>query len=480
MGTISKHKTGLSLLPSSSQLRLAITYIVITAIVLTFLNFYTAATTRRMIFRAQEQVLEEKAQLISATLLTLEDFSPARTAQAVNSLEDLRTTRTVVTDAEGIAIYDSLSAGNAEGKYLLFPEIVSALEGNDVFYGCHDGDAIESRIGIPLMRDGTILGSIYLMQYDLSTGALISALQTNILRISFALEAGIILCALVFSSAFSRRLRRILVSIRGMRDGDYSRKVTLRGHDELSHLGNEFNRLADRLAESEQRRRQFVSDASHELKTPLASIKLLSDSILQNEMDLQTQREFIGDIGREADRLGRLSQKLLMLTRLDSAATEDREILDPCPTISKVVRMLRPLAFLRGIGIQTRLSEGCRIMTVEDDLYQVVFNLVENAIKYNRENGRVEVALTAGSEDVELTVADTGAGIPTEAMEHIFERFYRVDKARSRAAGGAGLGLSIVHDMVVRNYGTIDVAVREGGGSVFTVRFPIFEREDAQ
>lgn len=478
MGTISKHKTGLALLPSSSQLRLAMTYIFITAIVLTFLNFYTAATTRRMIFRAQAQLLEEKAQLISAALLPLDELSPAKTAQVVNSLEDLRTTRTVVTDAEGVAVYDSLTAGNAEGKYLLFPEIVTALEGNDVFYSCHADDAIESRIGIPLMRNGAILGAIYLMQYDISSGALISALQTNVLRISFALEAGIILCALVFSAAFSRRLRRILVSIRKMRDGDYSQQVALRGRDELSHLGSEFNRLADRLAESEQRRRQFVSDASHELKTPLASIKLLSDSILQNEMDTQTQREFISDIGREADRLGRLSQKLLTLTRLDSAVLEDREIIDPCATVSKVVRMLRPLASLRGIGIQTRLSEGCRIMTVEDDLYQIVFNLVENAIKYNCENGRVELALALCGDDVELTVADTGAGIPPEAMEHIFERFYRVDKARSRAAGGAGLGLSIVHDMVVRNYGTICVAAREGGGSVFTVRFPVFEREE--
>ena len=316
------------------------------------------------------------------------------------------------------------------------------------------------------------------MDYDTDQGAFISALQTNVLRISLAIELGIVLMAFVFSAAFSRRLRRILFSVHKMRDGDYSAKIELHGHDELNQLGREFNELADRLTESEARRRQFVSDASHELKTPLASIKLLSDSILQNEMDPETQREFIGDIGREADRLGRLTQKLLTLTKLDSSVEEEREILDAAPVVRKVVRMLLPLARLRGIGIDTTFEPDCRVMTVEDDLYQIVFNLTENAIKYNRQDGWVGVSVRRAGDQVELRVEDNGAGIPPESMEHIFERFYRVDKARSRAAGGAGLGLSIVHDMVERSYGTITVQARPGGGTIFTVRFPHFDLEE--
>ena len=225
-------------------------------------------------------------------------------------------------------------------------------------------------------------------------------------------------------------------------------------------------------------RREFTANVSHELKTPLASIKLLSDSILQNEMDPETQREFIGDIGREADRLGRLTQKLLTLTKLDSSVEEEREILDAAPVVRKVVRMLLPLARLRGIGIDTTFEPDCRVMTVEDDLYQIVFNLTENAIKYNRQDGWVGVSVRRAGDQVELRVEDNGAGIPPESMEHIFERFYRVDKARSRAAGGAGLGLSIVHDMVERSYGTITVQARPGGGTIFTVRFPHFDLEE--
>lgn len=467
-------------MPSSSQLRFAMAYILITAAVLFFLNVYTSTNIRSMIFSAQRQSLADKAQLMTTALLQLDELSPLKTEQAINSLDELSTTRTVVTDAAGMAIYDSLMTGGTESRLLLFPEIVTALEGKDVFYSRYADGAIESRTAIPLVKNGAVFGAVYLMQYDADQGALISALQTNVLRISVALEVGIVVISLAFSTAFSRRMRRILYSVRRMHDGDYSYKIKLRGHNELDELGREFNHLAERLEASEQRRRQFVSDASHELKTPLASIKLLSDSILQNEMDVGTQREFIGDIGREADRLGRLSQKLLALTRLDSQLDEEREILDASVTVQKVTRMLQPLAEISKIRIECTLTGGCQIMTVEDDLYQIVFNLVENAIKYNREGGWVGIDLRCEQESAVLTVEDTGVGIPEDAMEHIFERFYRVDKARSRAAGGAGLGLSIVYDMVTRNYGSIRVGAREGGGTVFTVTFPLLETQEEE
>lgn len=462
----------------SSQLRYAVAYILLTAVVLLFLNIYTSMKMRTMIFGAQQQSLEDKAQLVTTALLQLDDLSASKTEQAINSLDDLRTTRTVVTDAFGMAVYDSLETGNAEGKLLLFPEIVNALYGNDTFYCVYSDGAIESRIAVPLVKNGITTGIVYLMQYDTAQGALISALQTNVLRITAALEAGVILISIVFSTLFSRRLRHILHSIRSMRDGDYTHKIQLHGHDEVDLLGQEFNNLAERLEESERRRRQFVSDASHELKTPLASIKLLSDSILQNEMDVSTQREFISDIGREADRLGRLSQKLLTLTKLDSSIEDEREIIDAAPTVQKVVRMLQPLADLRGISLSLSVADGCTVMTVEDDLYQIVFNLVENAIKYNHDNGSVKIDLQRSGDDVMLTVADTGVGISEDAMQHIFERFYRVDKARSRAAGGAGLGLSIVYDMVKRNYGTVSVKAGSDGGTVFSVLFPLFPIEE--
>ncbi|MDR0889882.1 MAG: HAMP domain-containing histidine kinase [Oscillospiraceae bacterium] len=446
-----------------------------------FLNIYASSITRDMIFAEQKKSLESKAQLITTALLQLDDLSASKTQQAINSLEDLRVTRTIVTDASGMVRYDSLQTGNAEGRYALFSEIVQALRGSDVFFGSYDSGAIRGHMAMPLERGGVVLGAVYLMEYDTDQGALVRALQLNIFRISIALEVGVILFSIFFSAAFSRRLRKILHSLRMMRAGNYSYKIKPRGHDEVAYLSHEFNTLAERLHAAEQQRRQFVSDASHELKTPLASIKLLSDSILQNEMDVEMQREFIGDIGREADRLGRLSQKLLLLTKLDSELEEEREIIDAQHTVRKVSRMLQPLAGQRGIEISTEIAPNCTVMLVEDDLYQILFNLAENAIKYNTAGGWVGLSLQREQDNIVIRVEDSGVGIPLDAMEHVFERFYRVDKARSREAGGAGLGLSIVHDMVARNFGTIAVSPREAGGTAFTVTFPYFEvQEDAR
>ncbi len=442
------------------------------------LNVYTSGKTRGMIFSAQHRSMHDKAQLMTTALLQLDELTAPQVAQTVNSLEELRTTRTVVTDAAGIAIYDSMEAGSAQGKLLLFPEIVNALQGNNIFYSQYENNAIESRAAMPLMRNEKVLGAVYLMEYDTDQGKLVAALEKNVLSISIALEIAIIVMSFIFSTAFSRRIQRILLSVRSMRNGDYMSKIDIKGHDELTRLGREFNELAERLDASEQRRRQFVSDASHELKTPLASIKLLSDSILQNQMDEETQREFISDIGHEADRLGRLTQKLLTLTKLDSALEDEREITDAARIIEKVVRALQPVADLHGIVIECQIKENIKLLMVEDDLHQIVFNLTENAIKYNRDGGWIGITLHDDGEEVLLRVCDSGVGIPAEAMEHIFERFYRVDKARSRAAGGAGLGLSIVRDMVVRNYGSISVSARADGGTEFTVRFPLYETQE--
>ena len=287
-----------------------------------------------------------------------------------------------------------------------------------------------------------------------------------------------ILFSLLFARIYTNRLRQIMSSIRIVREGDYSHTLKMRGNDELRILSDEFNDLIIRLQNSEEKRRQFVSDASHELKTPLASIKLLSDSILQNDMDMETIREFVQDIGNEADRLNRMSQKLLSLSRVESQSDSEYEIVYLAPTVKKVIRMLHEIARRSSISIQAELDGDCSILIIEDDLYQIIFNLVENGIKYNTAGGSLFINLQKNLEDVVLTVADTGVGIPAESLENIFERFYRVDKARSRKSGGSGLGLSIVKSLVERNGGTINVESVLNQGTTFTVRFPAFDTEE--
>jgi signal transduction histidine kinase len=269
-----------------------------------------------------------------------------------------------------------------------------------------------------------------------------------------------------------------MASMRIIREGDYGHKVDMGGNDELTVLGNEFNDLIDKLQTSEQKRSNFVSDASHELKTPLASIKLLSDSILQNDMDIDTVREFVGDIGNEADRLNRMSQKLLSLSRIETQADSDCEIVYLAPTVEKVIRMLSVIARDNNITIETDLQDDSSILILEDDLYQIIFNLVENGIKYNVPGGKLYIRLMRENDNAILRVRDTGMGIPADSLPHIFERFYRVDKARARKSGGSGLGLAIVRFIVERNRGEISVDSEIGQGTTFSVSFPVFDMEE--
>ena len=462
----------------NTQLRYALIYICITLVVLLFLNIYTAGTSQKTFYQNKENSMIEKCLLASSEIASLEVLSPTTASATVAELDSLRFSRLIITNQSGMAIYDSYTVDSCLGDYALLPEIVVAMNGNNVFsWEYHDG-TMQSRAATPIYTYGTLIGCVYMMENDVAQGALMQSLQSNIFTITLVLEVVVIIFSIAFSRAFSTRLRKILQSMRIIREGDYSHKVDMGGRDELTFLGDEFNDLTDKLQTSENKRRQFVSDASHELKTPLASIKLLSDSIMQNNMDMVTVREFVGDIGNEADRLNRMTQKLLSLTRIESQQDGDCEIVYMAPTIERVVRMLRGIAEKSRITIELALEGDCPILILEDDLYQIAFNLVENGIKYNTPGGKLTVRLFKDEDNAVLQVQDTGVGIPEDALGHVFERFYRVDKARSRSSGGSGLGLAIVRNMVERNQGQIGVESTVGQGSTFTVTFPTFDPEE--
>ena len=456
----------------SIQLRYAMTYVVITFVVLLFLNIYCSEISQLVFFGSKQTAVLEKALLLSKEIGNLEVMTPSGIEAAIAKIGDATMTRLVVTDDSARIIYDTLSGGE---EYILLPQIIRALDCVDTFT-CHYFDGvIQSQVAVPVVNYNTVSGCVYLLEYDQEQGALIQTLQRNIFTITLVLELFVLMFSLVYARSFSGRLRKVTRSMRIIQDGDYSHKVSLGGHDELTFLGQEVNHLTERLQLSEGKRRQFVSDASHELKTPLASIKLLSDSILQYDMDMDTVREFVTDIGNEAERLNRMTQKLLSLTKSENAVElDEKEIILISPTLDRVVRMLSGIAESNHIAIHVDIQKEEPVLVQEDDLYQIIFNLVENGIKYNAPNGNLYISLSLQEDMVVLQVRDTGVGIPEESLDQIFERFYRVDKARSRQSGGSGLGLAIVKAMVERNGGEISVESNVGQGSTFTVQFPSF------
>ncbi len=443
--------------------------------VLLFLNLFCTRLSQRLFYENKEQAMIEKCQLASDELSTLEVWNNTTVSGILSQLESLRASRLVVTDSTGLCIYDSTDA--SLGKYMLLPEILGACQGNDVFTWRYHAGAMISRAATPIVDLGTVAGCVYITEYDTAQGAVIDLLLNTILRVTVILELVVILFSMVHTRHFSRRMRAILDSMHVIQKGSYDQKVSVGGNDELTMLASEFNDLTERLQTSEEKRRRFVSDASHELKTPLASIKLLTDSILQNDMDADTMREFVEDIGTEAERLNRMTAKLLSLTKVDGEPAPEAELIRMAPTIRQVARMLRPVAEKAGISLVLSIDDDSTVLITRDDLYQIVFNLMENGIKYNKPGGSVTVTLGRSMDAARLTVTDTGMGIPAEAIDHIFERFYRVDKARSRQTGGSGLGLAIVRAIVRRNRGEIDVESTPGEGTTFRVTFPIFDTE---
>lgn len=444
-------------------------------IVVIALNTYPLIISQDLIVETKRDKLVTRANFISSTLSLSEYLAEDK----VNLAMDIHTVtdgeRIVVCDSAGLALYDSSAVGNVQGKYVATSEIMSALSGLDSFRCTFTDDGFKSRVSVPVMYSDVILGAVYLYEEDGTQAGMLGAMRSQLQILSIVIAIALLVLILIFSRALTRRLRTLLDGIRSMRDGEYGSMVAPKGHDELTEIFNEFNHMSGRLRDTEELRRTFVSDASHELRTPLSSIRLLMDSIMQTpDIDVDTVREFLGDIGEEIDRLTRIAEKLLVLTRLDGAKQLELKEIDFSNVVEMTLNTLDPIAREAGIELRRDLAKDIRITADEDGAHQIVFNLVENAVKYNNPGGYVHVILFEREGKCSLIIDDTGIGIPEEHYDKIFERFYRVDKARSRSGkGGTGLGLAIVRRNIENYGGTVKIEPSAAGGTRFTVEFDI-------
>ena len=446
---------------------------------LLLLNTYPLLVSEDLVFRSKKTTLESSVSVRVYSLSGLDQLNEENVAAALAVAEESALSRVLVTDSTGKVLYDTRETGGAVGEYCLYTELVQALLGNDAYACSYRRGAFRSRAAWPVLYQNQIIGAVYAYEYDTEQAALLEGLQGNLLRLSAVIGVVVLVLSLVLSRALTRKIGLLQNAIRQVREGAYSHRANLPGQDEMAQIAREFDSLTDRLQTTETARRRFVSDASHELKTPLAAIRLLSDSILQTDnIDPETTREFVSDIGREAERLSRITEDLLRLTRLDSGVMGQPEIVDVLPVLEQVMRMMDLVAREKGVELTYDAIGGCLVLAAKDEIHQVIYNLTDNAVKYSAVGGSVQVSLRRAGEEVVLAVADNGAGIPEEDLPRVFERFYRVDKARSRAAGGTGLGLSIVRDTVEKRNGTVEVRNRPEGGAVFTIRWPLARGEE--
>lgn len=281
--------------------------------------------------------------------------------------------------------------------------------------------------------------------------------------------------AIVLSRNVLKPFEKITDAINEVKNGFTDEDINVKDYIETERIGDAFNQMLGRMRVLNNSREEFVSNVSHELKTPLASMKVLADSLLaQEEVPAELYREFLTDIAAEIDRENKIITDLLSLVKLTRTAADlNIEPIDINALLELILKRLGPIAARAKVEL---IYESRRQVTGEVDevkLTLALTNLVENAIKYNVEGGWVKVILDANHQFFTVEVSDSGIGIPPESIEHIYERFYRVDKSHSREIGGTGLGLAITRSAVLMHRGTIDVTSEEGIGTVFTVKIPI-------
>lgn len=382
--------------------------------------------------------------------------------------------RILVLDQRGMVVQDT--SQSRVGRYIINDEVLHALSGELVT----GGDDNVRRIAVPItdVDADSIKGVVYSF---VGMEALNRSLEQEresmlLLQMIFGFLALLLIYVILFWG--TRPLKRLLSWIRKMRTGgEEVEPLIIRGNTEYTAIAESIDSVTRDLITVDRSRKEFVSNVSHELKTPLSSIKVLTELLLlQESAPEEMYRDFLQDINSEIDRMNHIVSDLLTLVRLEEGGTAlNLTTFQLHETVEDIIKRMRPLAEKSQVTLTLEYAKPLQIEGDEMKLTLAITNLIQNAIKYNKENGQVKVLLDQNSMYALITVSDTGIGIEEEHFDKLFQRFYRVDKARDRGAGGSGLGLSIVRQIISLHKGTIGVSSVVGEGTSFSIRLPLIQ-----
>lgn len=385
----------------------------------------------------------------------------------------------------GTVIVDAFSEFN--GETLKTDEIDAVLFGNKANdYGFHH---LTDRNGKTMWTiyytsavtyDGEQIGLLFFSSPAQEVADRIAGISRNVWLVTAAVDAAIILLMLLVSGVIMRPIERIKKSVIKLGEGDFSERITIEHDDEFADLAGTINEMSAKLERLDKSRNRFVSDASHELKTPMASMKILAESLLQSDdVSPQMYREFLGDINHEIDRLDKIISDLLTTVKLDADESEfKKEPVDIAKVLREVTAIMMPLAGEKKIDYRTQIQPDVWVDGNELYLHRLFLNLSSNAVKYTNNGGHVLVTMSKEDGKAIVSFQDDGIGMSPETLAHLFERFYRADKARSRATGGTGLGLSICKSIVRLHGGDIAVTSELNAGSEFRVSLPVIDYKE--
>lgn len=418
--------------------------------------------------------LQTSAAVMSGEFSSYASFSEAEkngVYERMRRYSAMNSVRIRVIDERFVIVSDSYLV--EYGRNIINSNVINSFTtGKSISF--YDRKNTNIEVAVPINgTDGSILG-VLVVSKDLDE-VYKNSVNDNIFTVMVAVIAVAVILVLLFERGIGKSYRKAYKIVEDVANGHTDKRIPVKGSYELRLFAKDFNNIMDRAGMLDESRQEFVSNVSHELKTPITSIKVLADSLnMQDDVPIELYKEFMQDITNEIDRESKIIEDLLSLVKMDkSAAVMNISSVNVNEMLEIVLKRLKPIAQKKNVEL---LFESFRPVVAEIDEVKftlVISNLVENAIKYNVSDGWVHVSLNADYQYFYVRVEDSGIGIPKESQDLVFDRFYRVDKARSRQTGGTGLGLAIVQNIVLLHHGTIKLHSEEGTGTTFTVRIPL-------
>ena len=420
--------------------------------------------------------ITSQAKLLATQIVAnnyLENTSSQNITTQLEQLSTIYDGRVMLIDQAFHIVKDTYALD--EQKTILSEEVMQAYQGETVQKYDSDNRYIEMTLPINDESGKNVIG---VMLVSVSTDSIVATLQIlkqYALMLQFLAGVAVVIVAFAVSGVLVKPFKRLTKSITDVQDGYEADFISVHSYSETDTISNACDEMLRRLQTLDESRQEFVSNVSHELKTPLTSMKVLADSLIgQEDTPVELYREFMSDIGADIDRENKIINDLLSLVKMDKAAGNiNIESVNINELLERIMKRLKPIAQRQNVEL---VMESFRPVVAEVDevkLTLALSNLIENGIKYNNAEGWVHVTLNADHQNFFVTVEDNGIGIPKEAQTRIFERFYRVDKSHSREIGGTGLGLAIARNAIIMHRGAIKVHSLEGEGTTFTVRIPL-------
>ena len=442
-------------------------------IVLVVIGTYMLGTLRTYLLDQKKLEVLTRANVIAS--VQIDGFDEQIIEKKMETMPIEVGFRAMILDSQSRVYYDSYSEGSYEGKLFIYSPVTEVLlSGKDSAGFYEEKGKWNIEAAVPIIRNAKTVGAVLVTTNGDSIDGIVEHISQAILIFGAVLVLFVIIFGTSMASVLTMPVEKMTRFIKNM-PKDKLQKCEVSSKDEIGELVIAFNELIDRVAELEEKRRAFVSDASHELKTPLSIIKLLSDSLIQTENpDPQFLREFLTDMNEEVERLTRIIQRLLDLTKMDQSHTNmNVEVVSIAALAGEVCEKLNPLAENKQINfIYTRPDDDLMMPIDRDSMTEAIYNIADNSIKYTENGGTVKLELLRDLGNILIRISDSGIGIPKEEIQKIFDRFYRVDKSHSKKIGGTGLGLSIAMDAVKLHGGYIEVSSEEEKGSTFTIVLP--------